>query len=132
MSFEALSRGAESAVLIESSREAKRSILQNIDALSLRDQTRLIFGDVLKYLSKMEGAETFDIIYADPPYSQGIGEKLLHALDQSSLLAKEGLLFIEEGTDINPESLETLNLLDIRTYGLTKLHRFQRLSRADG
>ncbi len=126
MSFEALSRGAESAVLIESSRDAKQSILQNIDALSLRDQTRLLFGDVLKHLSKMEGAETFDIIYADPPYSQGIGEKLLHALDRSSLLAKGGLLFIEEGTDINSESFETLILLDIRTYGLTKLHRFQR------
>ena len=126
MSFEALSRGAASSQLIDNSREAKRCILQNIENLSLKDRAFLHFGDVLKLLEKMAVKKEFDIIYADPPYSKGVGEKLLSLIDGSPLLAAGGLLFIEEGEEIAPENLETLSLAAVKNYGLTKLHRFER------
>jgi 16S rRNA (guanine966-N2)-methyltransferase len=128
MSFEALSRGAVSSLLIDNSREAKRCILQNIEALTLQGQAAFQFGDVLKLLEKVAVKREFDIIYADPPYGKGIGEKLLRLIDGSPLLAPGGLLFIEEGDEIVSENLKTLTLVDVRTYGKSKLHRFERIA----
>lgn len=123
MSFEALSRGAGSALLIDSSREAKKCILQNIETLLLTGEAEFMFGDVFKILGKLS---SFDIIYADPPYGKKIGEKLLAAIDNSELLAPGGYLFIEEGEEIAAPNLRTLFLKNVRAYGSSKLHQFMR------
>lgn len=122
MSLEALSRGAASATLIDNNQNAKRSILKNIREFDIQNEAAFLFGNVFDRLKRLEG-KTFDVIYADPPYNCGFGEKLLLYLDQSSLLKKGGLLFLEEGQSLQIE-LETLVLKDCRSYGRTKLHRY--------
>ena len=62
----------------------------------------------------------FDLIFADPPYSQNISFSILEFVNNSSLLTQNGLLIVEERNNVKlPASLSTLELIDRRVYGET-------------
>ena len=65
--FEALSRGAQSAILIEKSPDTAACIKANIQKLKLDSQCKLVCTDALKFVSSKESS--FDLIFIDPPYS---------------------------------------------------------------
>lgn len=121
ISFEAISRGAKSATLIENERNAKQAILHSIDTLQL-DTVTLMPGDVFKILPRLQGKQ-FDLIYADPPYNQGFGERVIEAISQFALLKEWGTFFLEEGKELL--EVAPLQLIDIRRYGSTYLHCLQ-------
>lgn len=66
-SFEALSRGAQSAVLIELSPATAACIKANIEALGLTAVCRLVVKNALQFVKQQTG-EVFDVIFVDPPY----------------------------------------------------------------
>ena len=69
LSLEALSRGADTAVLCERDRDAAAVIERNITALRLgHDRARLVRGDVLKRGAAAPG-RPFDLVFLDPPYA---------------------------------------------------------------
>jgi len=70
LAIEALSRGAESAVLVERSALCLPLIRENLAHTRLAGQARLIHGDVFKEVPKLDLAgERFDLVLADPPYA---------------------------------------------------------------
>jgi 16S rRNA (guanine(966)-N(2))-methyltransferase RsmD len=70
-SIEALSRGAESAVLVEKDRRTIGLIEQNLKKTHLQSKARVIQADVRQALERFVKQEsTFDIIFADPPYQK--------------------------------------------------------------
>ena len=89
LSLEALSRGADTAVLCERDRDAAAVIERNIAALRLgRDRARLVRGDVLKRGAAAPG-RPFDLVFLDPPYATDPAEVfgLLSRLDAADALA---------------------------------------------
>ena len=68
LSFEALSRGAHSALLIERDRKAQRFIEENIVSLGAADQAKLIKTSC-RIWSDGNTHEMFDLILCDPPYN---------------------------------------------------------------
>ena len=84
-SFEAISRGAASAVAVDSS---KRNVMQ-IAAVAGRFGVSIetIESDVFRAAGRLTGA--FDLAYADPPYDFGQYDELLQLL--------EGLAFSDKG-----------------------------------
>ena len=72
LGIEALSRGAERCVFVESSREACRTIGANLDKLGLR--ATVLCQDAVRALAAERGP--YDLILADPPYDFGAYEKL--------------------------------------------------------
>jgi len=71
LAFEALSRGARIAHLVESAAPAMRCLTENVHALGLVEQCRLFKEDVLRFLKKPP-AETFDLLFIDPPYGRDL------------------------------------------------------------
>ncbi|HJS25765.1 MAG TPA: RsmD family RNA methyltransferase [Actinomycetota bacterium] len=69
MAIEALSRGAEHAVLIERNRLALRTIRENLERTRLAEGAEVIGGEVTRMLMGDDkfGA-AFDVVLADPPY----------------------------------------------------------------
>lgn len=70
LTIEALSRGAENAVLVERDRGAAKIIRANLSAFELTEPVaRLICGDAI---AALEGAarrsERYDLVFLDPPY----------------------------------------------------------------
>lgn len=131
--LEAISRGAKHATFVEESRESAMAIKKNIGILQAEEATTVISEDALRALSLFKRRKkSFDIIFVDPPYGQEdeaapISLRVLKAIDSMSLLAKGGLLFIEESKKISLAEvpLETLTLKNWRTSGKSALYQFQ-------
>ncbi len=67
LGLEALSRGAASAIFVESSGEVLQYARRNAEALDVSDNCWFFRSDVIAYLENY-GGEPFDLILADPPY----------------------------------------------------------------
>ncbi len=75
MGLEALSRGAESAVFVDSSAESVRICKENVISTGFSEQSKIIRNDALTFLSLTN--EVFDFAFLDPPYGGGLLEKAL-------------------------------------------------------
>lgn len=93
--FEALSRNAKSATLIEYSRLAYQSLQQNKTLLKA-ESAQILNLDALQFLAKNQ--TQFDVIFCDPPFNKGWMEKLLPQLAQH--LSAEGVLYVEAEFEI--------------------------------
>lgn len=90
MGFEALSRGARDVVMVEKASQAYKALLENKKLLQA-DMARIFNMDALQFLAKNQQA--FDIIFLDPPYSQGWLPKLLPQMQKH--LSADGMLYVE-------------------------------------
>ncbi len=98
LGIEALSRGSERAVFVERDRWARSVILENLRRTGLQDRGEVIGGEVETVLGRLEGrGESFNLIFADPPYRIAAAEVggILYRL--RSLLAPGGRVVIESG-----------------------------------
>lgn len=69
LGLEALSRGAESVVLVEKSSRSIRAITDNIEALSA-DAATIKRADAIQFAKGLSAGD-FDLAFADPPYEGG-------------------------------------------------------------
>lgn len=68
LSLEAISRGASRAIAIDNDRNAQRAIAENIQALGLSGQVKLIKAGARSWLGR--SSQTFDLVFLDPPYDR--------------------------------------------------------------
>lgn len=126
VTIEALSRGAERAVLVEKSTAAVRIIQANLRTTNLEERATLIRADVFKYLER--SPVPFDYIFVAPPQYRGWWTQALWLIDADpGWLRDDGWVIVQ----INPleyESveLENLTLFDQRTYGSVMLCFYAR------
>jgi 16S rRNA (guanine966-N2)-methyltransferase len=119
MGLEALSRGAASAVFVESDREACRTIERNLAKLGLTGAT-VLCRDAFQALTAE--SRTYDLVLCDPPYGFEGNARLAGYLKR--VLAPNGLLVYETGAKAQPE-LEGLQVRTSRTYGSARLTLFE-------
>lgn len=127
LGLESLSRGAERAVFVEKEPRCVAAITDNVALCKFTAQSRIVRMAANEFLSKPSG-ETFDIVFADPPY-----EKIRSSLDDSPFLdavrpwVKPGGLFIWEhysGQKLRePKSWTIVRDRDYGETGLTFLRR---------
>jgi 16S rRNA (guanine(966)-N(2))-methyltransferase RsmD len=127
MGFEAISRGASHATFVESHKEALRSIHHNITTLKLEARTTVYTFDVFEVLKKLaKKNETFDFIYADPPYNRPtIYLELLSFLDTTPLLSPTGIFFLESPLQFKNPPLQNLQPIDERRFSTSLLHQYR-------
>ncbi len=119
MGLEALSRGAASAVFVESDRDACRAIERNLEKLRITS-ARIVQRDVLQALATER--QTYDIVLCDPPYGFADHDRLAPYLVRA--LAPDGLLVYETGAREQPD-VKGLILRSSRTYGSARLTLFE-------
>lgn len=93
LGIEALSRGGESAVFVDSSPAAREAILKNLTNSRLRDRAEIAASDALDYLRRC--GKSFDLIFLDPPYSGGLYEEALSLIAREMLLSPGGAVVAE-------------------------------------
>ena len=104
ISIEALSRGAKSATLVDKSIDAIKLIHQNIELTGYSSECCIIRKDALSYLRIADKKEnSFGLIFADPPYSGTIYQKILQKIDTGSILRIGGLFVLEHSSILNDE-----------------------------
>lgn len=113
LAFEAVSRGAESVLAIDSDRPAQKVIAENIAQLGLDEKVKLIKASANAWLETSPHA-MFDIVLCDPPYNN-LQRSLLQRLAQR--VEEEGLLVLSWPGDQDPPELEGMRQLEYRKYG---------------
>jgi 16S rRNA (guanine966-N2)-methyltransferase len=122
MGLEALSRGAERAVFVESDRAATRAIAQNLDKLGLRGT--VLQQDAVRALQgEAQAGRRYDLVLVDPPYEMYPDLQPALARTLPRVLADDGLLVVE--TDARAEPELPLALRTSRKYGRARLTLFQ-------
>jgi 16S rRNA (guanine966-N2)-methyltransferase len=126
--LEALSRGADYALLVESDGRAARTIRDNIVALRVGPAARLVTGKVEQVLATPPDGGPYDVVFADPPYALSAAEvtELLQRLVSNDWLAPDAVVILERATRATPRG-EVLSWVDgitadrSRRYGETTL-----------
>lgn len=118
LGLEALSRGSSYCVFIEESAEGRGLIRTNVEAFGLQGRTKIFRRDAT-HLGEAGTLQPFNLIFADPPYGKGLGEKALRSARDGGWLAPGALCVVEESAaaPFNPGPVFTV--ADERTYGDT-------------
>ncbi len=98
LGLEAISRGAEEAVFVDSGREPLRIIKQNLESLGMEDRGRLVRSEVLDYLRKARFPDRpFNLIFIDPPFRIDVNyrQEMLKSLAEGGFLAPSAVVIIE-------------------------------------
>lgn len=115
LALEALSRGAEFAVINDASREAANIIKENAQKTKLMPQCRILSADWKDYIRMAKGREQFDLLLLDPPYTEGLLDEILAALVEADLPSENAILICESDEKGIPAPLEGYR---------QKLHRY--------
>lgn len=76
VALEALSRGARSADLVENNPAALHSLKANVATVRATDRTRIFKRDALRWVGRL-GPDSYDIVFADPPYGSRQADRLV-------------------------------------------------------
>lgn len=120
LGLEAVSRGAEFAVLVDEGFEARGLIRQNIEALGLGGVARLLKRDATR-LGDVAPFEPFTLAFLDPPYGKGLASRALASLAAGRWLAAGGVAVVEEAAEATIEIPAGLSVIDRRGQGETQL-----------
>ena len=91
LGLEAISRGAASADFVEIRPASLHALRANVAALRLRDRTRIFKRDALPFAAGLT-ADSYEVVFADPPYGSRMLDRVLdswRALSYSAVLAVE-------------------------------------------
>jgi 16S rRNA (guanine966-N2)-methyltransferase len=121
LAFEALSRGASRAVLVDQGAEAVRLVTANARALQLEASIELLRMPVARALPRLSAdGRRFALVFADPPYAVEAVSDVVRGVGEGALLAEGGTLVVEHGKrESGPEVLAGLRLTEARRFGDT-------------
>ena len=97
LGLEALSRGAASAVFVDSSAAAATSIARNLRQLGLAAWGRILTLDFRRALTALATArEQFELVFVDAPYARDVSAEVLAILTRLDLIAQQGMAVVRQ------------------------------------
>ena len=115
LGLEALGRGAGHVSFVDNGKAAQALLRQNIVLCAAQGTSALVRRDATD-LGPVTGAP-FDLIFLDPPYGKGLGERALASAQAEGWIAPNALIVWEEAAP--PFAPPGFDLLDQRSYGGT-------------
>lgn len=117
LALEALSRGADSAVIIDESEKAVEIIKTNAKKTGLMKQCRIARQDYSEYLKSAKGREKFGLIFLDPPYAKDIPGEVLKKLARADIADNGCLIICESENDNMNEDIHGFKFIKKYKYG---------------
>jgi len=128
LSFEALSRGAESAFLADHNRQAINAERMNAESLGYEKKVRIVQADWRQALKELAASgESFDIVFLDPPYSMTNLKDVFDGL--IPVLAPDALIILEHEAGKIPDVGTGFKSLKQRNWGFCGVIIYQRRDR---
>ena len=124
LAFEALSRGARSATLVESGREALAVLRANAASLGLEDLVHVVPATVAAAAARLPQEGPFDLVFADPPWAlveDGAAVRDLARLVAAGVLSEDATVVLEHSARTAPPDVPGLAAERTRRYGDTAL-----------
>lgn len=129
LALEALSRGAQKAVLIDHSRQSVNTIKQNLARCGFQHNSVVLQVDLRKGLPRRRDLlnNKFDLIFLDPPYKTSLPPFLIEDLLSMQILARGARIIAESSKKRHPGAAlgnPQLLLTTTRLYGDTRISIF--------
>jgi 16S rRNA (guanine966-N2)-methyltransferase len=125
LGFEALSRGAGEAWMVESDAAAAASLEQNRQLLGAERLT--IRRDIAQRFLTRETSRQFDIVFLDPPFSMQDREQVFQLLAERGWLREHALIYMESAArTTRPSPPSTWGLLRRRQAGQVDYALYRR------
>jgi len=116
LSLEALSRGAEYAVMVDSDRNAHEVQKKNIEKLRYSERARLYNCDWRKAVSELQkNHDAFDVVFLDPPYAMSDLQEVFSSLH--SLIQHDSLVVLEHESGKEIQVPGNYELIKQRSWG---------------
>ena len=93
LAIEALSRGAQQAVIVDKEQEAVSVIRENLERTALRSHAEIVRQDYMNYLNSCK--KQFDLVFLDPPYAEKFLENALKRISEIDILKSGGIIITE-------------------------------------
>ena len=127
LGLEALSRGADFCLFVETDADARGAIRDNLETLAadgaLFGRSRIHRRDATDLGKKPAGdGVPFDLAFLDPPYASGLGERALASLAKDGWLKAGAICVFERGADEVAPTVAGFEALDDRRYGAARVH----------
>ena len=122
LGFEAMSRGAGFCLFVETDEAARGAIRDNVETFGLFGTTRVHRRDAAQLgLRPGSQAEVFDLVFLDPPYRKGLGEKALDGLISGNWLSENAIIVFERATDEDDFVTDVWQKINVKTYGAAQV-----------
>jgi len=126
LGIEALSRDAREVVFVEQHKKSIEIIRKNLQKLKVAEPTQIIGKDVISYLKKYTG-EPFDIIFADPPFTQEMAHDVMLAAANAPIFHSGTIMTIESGRrEKIDDDYGSIIRYDVREFGDKFLSFFKK------
>ena len=122
--LEALSRGAGRAVLVDKHAEVIENLHENRARLKA-ETAEIVHADALQWLRS--SAESFDIVFLDPPYASGLLGPCMELLDTQGGVRPNGLVYLEASSGELPPLPASWKLLRSKTAGQVGYHLARKI-----
>ncbi len=122
IALEALSRGADSAVMIDASVEAVEILKKNAKSTGLMKMCRISRMDYSEYLKSASGKEKFDLVFLDPPYAKDMKAEILKKVTRADILNDKAIIVCETNVDFVGEGEDLYNLTYRKKYRYGKVY----------
>jgi 16S rRNA (guanine(966)-N(2))-methyltransferase RsmD len=121
LAIEALSRGAASAVLVESDRNVCGIIRDNLSHTKLSEKGTVLCRKASAAINELaRNGDRFDIVFMDPPYRKNFIQETLQLLVDNGIIVDGGMVVAEHHRDeAVPEKLGYLVRKRTQAYGET-------------
>ncbi|MGT2925972.1 16S rRNA (guanine(966)-N(2))-methyltransferase RsmD [Streptococcus cuniculipharyngis] len=125
LAIEAISRGMDSAVLVEKDRKAQQIIEENIKMTQALAAFTLLRMDANRALQQLTGK--FDLVLLDPPYAEEEIVRQVTELEERALLAQEVMIVCETDRAVDlPEEISNFGIWKQKIYGISKVTVYVR------
>ncbi|MCL2818839.1 MAG: 16S rRNA (guanine(966)-N(2))-methyltransferase RsmD [Actinomycetia bacterium] len=121
MTFEALSRGAHQAVLVESDQRAFQIIQKNVAYFGVKNRVTLKRTNLLALSFNKHAYQPFNLVFLDPPYdypAENVG-RIISFLVESGVLKRKAIVVYEHSPDRVLEIPKGFTFLKENPYGST-------------
>lgn len=121
--IEALSRGVVRVVFVERDKQAIKILRENLQLTNFQQNVEIYQQDVMTALEILgKKKRSFDLIFLDPPYYEGLEEKTLASICSNKVLTSQGLVIIEHSRkNTLPSTVASLQLIRTENYGDTAI-----------
>jgi len=129
LGLEALSREAAHVTFVEKNSKSLQVIRENLKKLKVPNESFEIKAmDVFSFLKAYEGPG-FNLVFADPPFTEKLTAKVLKEVSESPILAEGGIFVLESAKKDQPaETCGDLLRYDTRDFGDKVLSFFAKKS----
>ncbi|MDD4316285.1 MAG: 16S rRNA (guanine(966)-N(2))-methyltransferase RsmD [Clostridia bacterium] len=126
--IEALSRGAKKVYFVDSSGQAVTLIKKNLTGIQGNYEILNMNFEKALTLLKNRG-ESVNVVYADPPYAENLGEYILSQLQRAGVVAFGGIIAIERNKEYAQAESAAFPLVSSRKYALSCIDFYKREKR---